>query len=176
MVMTRIPARPLCVTHYGPFLRLAGLGPKASGGRSKSTTTTPRLFHQVSVSDSYDLLMPPTYLGQPINDSMAEEPAVTPEAIEAKLKEAPIEASHVKAVDLSDGCGAKFDILVVSTAFQGEWLLFVVHDATRPCLDLSVVSSGLSTPLYVQMYADVACAPSMYFILPGTSCGEGSRR
>lgn len=43
---------------------------------------------------------------------------VTPERIETKLKEA-LGATHVQASDLSDGCGAKFEVLVVSPVFEG---------------------------------------------------------
>jgi len=42
--------------------------------------------------------------------------------LEDKLKEA-FEASHVKVEDLSDGCGAKFSVLVVSKRFDGVALL-----------------------------------------------------
>jgi hypothetical protein len=45
--------------------------------------------------------------------------AVTPEQIEAKLKEA-LGATHVQAMDLSDGCGAKFEVLAVSGVFEGR--------------------------------------------------------
>ncbi|XP_011694807.1 PREDICTED: bolA-like protein 2 isoform X2 [Wasmannia auropunctata] len=34
-----------------------------------------------------------------------------------------LKASHVEVVDQSDGCGAKFSILVVSDLFQGKPLL-----------------------------------------------------
>jgi stress-induced morphogen len=44
---------------------------------------------------------------------------VTPEELEAKLQTV-LEAVHVKAADLSDGCGAKFEVLVVSPQFEGK--------------------------------------------------------
>ncbi|XP_025075529.1 bolA-like protein 2 [Pogonomyrmex barbatus] len=34
-----------------------------------------------------------------------------------------LKASHVEVVDQSDGCGAKFSVLVVSDLFQGKPLL-----------------------------------------------------
>ncbi len=51
---------------------------------------------------------------------------VTPEQIESRLKEA-LAATHVQATDLSDGCGAKFEVLVVSSsAFEGSSAAVVV--------------------------------------------------
>mmetsp|Transcript_45660 Transcript_45660/g.114454 ORF Transcript_45660/g.114454 Transcript_45660/m.114454 type:complete len:84 (-) Transcript_45660:421-672(-) len=53
------------------------------------------------------------------------------EAVAIKLKEK-LEAKHVEAVDLSDGCGAKIDVLVVSDKFEGMKLLErqrAVHEA-----------------------------------------------
>lgn len=44
---------------------------------------------------------------------------VTPEQIETKLK-AELGATHVQATDLSDGCGAKFEVVVVSPVFEGK--------------------------------------------------------
>jgi len=46
----------------------------------------------------------------------------TEDQIEKKLSET-LSTSHVKVVDLSDGCGAKFDCLVVSEKFEGVGLL-----------------------------------------------------
>lgn len=46
--------------------------------------------------------------------------AVKPGDLEEKLKQPPIEAIHVEATDLSDGCGSKFDLLVISNVFEGE--------------------------------------------------------
>ena len=43
---------------------------------------------------------------------------VTPQEIEARLKEA-LAATHYTATDLSDGCGAKYDVVVVSPQFEG---------------------------------------------------------
>lgn len=44
---------------------------------------------------------------------------ITPEHIEAKLTDV-LKATFVKATDLSDGCGAKFEVVVVSPVFQGR--------------------------------------------------------
>ncbi len=47
---------------------------------------------------------------------------ITPTQIAGTLTAA-LQATHVEAVDLSDGCGAKFEVLVVSPAFEGKALL-----------------------------------------------------
>jgi stress-induced morphogen len=60
--------------------------------------------------------------------------AVKPGDLEEKLKQAPIEAIHVEATDLSDGCGSKFDLLVISNVFEGE--LSPVLDTTTPVHNL----------------------------------------
>lgn len=46
----------------------------------------------------------------------------TPQYLEEKLTEK-LEASFVKAVDESDGCGGKFSVIVVSEQFKGKGLL-----------------------------------------------------
>lgn len=48
--------------------------------------------------------------------------AVSPPQIEGKLTAA-LGATHVQATDLSDGCGAKFEVVVVSPVFEGKALL-----------------------------------------------------
>lgn len=55
---------------------------------------------------------------------MADAPTtvITPAQIESKLR-ATLEATHVEATDLSDGCGAKFEIVTVSKQFEGKGLL-----------------------------------------------------
>lgn len=47
---------------------------------------------------------------------------VTPEQIESKLREA-LQVTHVQAADLSDGCGAKFEVVVVSPVFAGACVI-----------------------------------------------------
>jgi stress-induced morphogen len=59
--------------------------------------------------------------------------AVTPEQIKSKLTDGDLQATHVVATDMSDGCGAKFDVVVVSEAFEGE-----CHAMTCPsCISLN---------------------------------------
>ena len=44
------------------------------------------------------------------------------EYIQNKLKES-LEAEHVEVVDQSDGCGGKFEAVIVSNQFEGKPLL-----------------------------------------------------
>lgn len=49
---------------------------------------------------------------------------VTPEVLESKIREGLHgKVDYIKAVDLSDGCGAKFEIEIVSEEFRGKTLL-----------------------------------------------------
>lgn len=47
---------------------------------------------------------------------------ITPSYLEEKLRTA-LGATHVEAHDLSDGCGSKFSVIVVSPSFEGKKLL-----------------------------------------------------
>ncbi|CAI5721035.1 unnamed protein product [Hyaloperonospora brassicae] len=47
---------------------------------------------------------------------------VTPAQLEAKIRQ-DIGATLVEAVDLSDGCGSKFSLVVVHEGFEGQSLL-----------------------------------------------------
>ncbi|OWZ07956.1 hypothetical protein PHMEG_00019580 [Phytophthora megakarya] len=47
---------------------------------------------------------------------------VTPAQLEAKIRRE-IGAALVEAVDLSDGCGSKFSLVVVHAGFEGQPLL-----------------------------------------------------
>ncbi len=47
----------------------------------------------------------------------------TPEQLEAKIRNGLTSVEYVKAVDESSGCGAKFEIEIVSADFQGKPLL-----------------------------------------------------
>ena len=61
------------------------------------------------------------------------ETIILPEHLEAKIKQNLEDVSYVKAVDLSDGCGSKFEITVVSEQFTGKPLLAqhrLVHKVT----------------------------------------------
>jgi stress-induced morphogen len=48
---------------------------------------------------------------------------VTPAQLEAKLRASLNDVVFVRAEDLSDGCGAKFEIEIVSADFAGKPLL-----------------------------------------------------
>eukprot|EP00286_Rhodomonas_abbreviata_P028828 CAMPEP_0181311480 /NCGR_PEP_ID=MMETSP1101-20121128/13159_1 /TAXON_ID=46948 /ORGANISM="Rhodomonas abbreviata, Strain Caron Lab Isolate" /LENGTH=89 /DNA_ID=CAMNT_0023418213 /DNA_START=15 /DNA_END=284 /DNA_ORIENTATION=- len=64
---------------------------------------------------------------------MAEDGTAIVESISSKLKET-LKATHVEVKDLSDGCGAKLDIIVVSDEFEGKPLLErqrSVHEAIK---------------------------------------------
>lgn len=46
----------------------------------------------------------------------------TAEQLQTKISKE-LEASHCEVTDLSDGCGAKFSAVIVSTKFEGKPLL-----------------------------------------------------
>jgi stress-induced morphogen len=48
---------------------------------------------------------------------------ITPDALEEKIRNGLAGVELVKAVDLSDGCGAKFEIEIIATEFAGKPLL-----------------------------------------------------
>jgi stress-induced morphogen len=50
---------------------------------------------------------------------MAEAPVITPTMLEDKIRANVESVEFVQAVDLSDGCGQKFEITVVSPVFCG---------------------------------------------------------
>ena len=61
-----------------------------------------------------------------------EDRVITAEELEAKIREGLTHVEFVKAVDMSDGCGAKFEIEIVSEDFRGKPLLAqhrLVHKA-----------------------------------------------
>ncbi len=49
--------------------------------------------------------------------------AVTTECLESKLKAGLQHYTFIQATDLSDGCGSKFEVVVVSSDFVGKSLL-----------------------------------------------------
>jgi stress-induced morphogen len=52
------------------------------------------------------------------------ETIILPEQLEAKIREGlGGNVEYIKAVDLSDGCGAKFEIEIISEEFRGKPLL-----------------------------------------------------
>lgn len=56
--------------------------------------------------------------------AIEEDRIILAEELESKIREALGEKlDYVKAVDLSDGCGAKFEIEIVSSEFKGKPLL-----------------------------------------------------
>ncbi|KIZ05858.1 hypothetical protein MNEG_2099 [Monoraphidium neglectum] len=64
---------------------------------------------------------------------MAASPAVSADALKAKLESA-LQAESVSVVDTSGGCGAAFDVGVVSTLFEGKMLIArhrMIHDALK---------------------------------------------
>ena len=48
---------------------------------------------------------------------------VNPEALEEKIRAHVKNCEFVRVVDLSDGCGSKFDIIVVSSEFMGKAII-----------------------------------------------------
>lgn len=54
---------------------------------------------------------------------MTIESVVSAEALEEKIKTSLSGVLFVKAVDVSDGCGSKFELEVVSSEFAGKPLL-----------------------------------------------------
>lgn len=55
---------------------------------------------------------------------MVEESAmITAEALEKKITAHIKNCEYVKVVDLSDECGSKFDIIVVSSEFMGKAII-----------------------------------------------------
>jgi len=61
---------------------------------------------------------PPQHLIRAAGAAVARA-MVTPGELEAKLRDA-LQAEYVQATDLSDGCGAKYHLIVVSSAFEGK--------------------------------------------------------
>lgn len=57
----------------------------------------------------------------------------TAEYLQEKLKKE-LNPIHLEVVDLSDGCGAKFSVLVVSEKFEGKPLL-AQHRIVNGCLE-----------------------------------------
>lgn len=65
----------------------------------------------------------------PLASRMAAAAEQTPEQeLQAKLVER-LQAEFVSAVDLSDGCGSKFQCVIISTLFEGKPLLVRARDA-----------------------------------------------
>jgi stress-induced morphogen len=48
---------------------------------------------------------------------------IQPEALEVKIQSKIPNCTFVKVTDLSDGCGSKFDITVVSSEFMGKAII-----------------------------------------------------
>lgn len=53
----------------------------------------------------------------------AEDVIIRPEALEDKIKAGVPNCTFVRVLDLSDGCGSKFDITVVSSEFMGKAII-----------------------------------------------------
>ncbi|XP_065892656.1 bolA-like protein 2 [Dysidea avara] len=58
---------------------------------------------------------------------------ITAEALKEKLT-TKLEATHVEVADVSDGCGYKFEVVVVSSQFEGKPLL-QRHRLVNSCLE-----------------------------------------
>lgn len=54
---------------------------------------------------------------------MSESSGITPELLQEKISAALVGVRSVVATDLSDGCGAKFEIEIVCDEFAGKPLL-----------------------------------------------------
>jgi stress-induced morphogen len=52
-----------------------------------------------------------------------EAVAITSSLLEEKVRAGIANVSHVKATDLSDGCGSKFELVVVSSEFMGKAII-----------------------------------------------------
>lgn len=52
-----------------------------------------------------------------------EAVAITAALLEGKVRAGIANVSHVKATDLSDGCGSKFELVVVSSEFMGKAII-----------------------------------------------------
>lgn len=52
-----------------------------------------------------------------------EDIIVQPDALEEKIRSKIQNCAFVKVTDLSDGCGSKFDITVVSSEFMGKAII-----------------------------------------------------
>lgn len=69
----------------------------------------------------------------------ATEEELSPEdLLQAKLVQR-LQAEFVSAVDLSDGCGSKFQCVIISTMFEGKPLL------VRPCRGVPSCRSAART-------------------------------
>ena len=53
----------------------------------------------------------------------ATELMIKAELLESKIKDNIVDVVYVHAVDLSDGCGSKFEVTVVSEQFSGKPLI-----------------------------------------------------
>lgn len=53
----------------------------------------------------------------------AADVIIRPEDLEEKIKAGVPNCTFVRVVDLSDGCGSKFDITVVSSEFMGKAII-----------------------------------------------------
>ncbi|KAI5481599.1 BolA family protein [Pseudohyphozyma bogoriensis] len=49
--------------------------------------------------------------------------ALTEASLEAKIRESYPDATHVQVFDISGGCGASFEVVIVSPSFEGKTTL-----------------------------------------------------
>ncbi len=60
---------------------------------------------------------------------------ITPALLESKIKSSIAGVSFVQAIDLSDGCGSKFEVTVVSPEFMGKAII-AQHRLVHKALEL----------------------------------------
>lgn len=80
----------------------------------------------------------------------------TADAVTALIKESELAPEHLEVLDTSDGCGAKFEALIVSTAFDGMGLLERQRavNALLPMDEIHAFSMKCKTPAqYAKMIA-----------------------
>lgn len=63
-----------------------------------------------------------------------EEVVIRPEVLEEKIRAGIPHCDYVKVIDLSDGCGSKFDIIVVSSEFMGKTII-AQHRAVNKAIE-----------------------------------------
>jgi hypothetical protein len=100
----------------------------------------------------------------PLASRMAAAAEQTPEQeLQAKLVER-LQAEFVSAVDLSDGCGSKFQCVIISTLFEGKPLLVRARDAA-----MSMPPLPACVPAHQPVCFRI-CAPGPPKLAPSSSC------
>ena len=84
-----------------------------------------------AVDESVEVAQAPAAAGEDAAAAAAEEEVSPEDLLQAKLVER-LQAEFVSAVDLSDGCGSKFQCVIISTLFEGKPLLVRRNAALLP--------------------------------------------